>query len=52
MKVLAVTPTEGESPEQFAARAATRVQEFFGEGEPTDVSAEEAAPAKEPSAEG
>ena len=52
MKVLAVTPTENESPDQFAARAATQVQQFFGEQEPTDVSAEEAAPATEAPAEG
>jgi hypothetical protein len=42
-KVLTVMPTEGESPEDFAARVASEAESFFG-GEPTDA---EEAPAEE-----
>ena len=49
-KVLSMTPTENESPEAFAERAAGQIQEFFGgEGAAPEAEAEE--PAAEPTDE-
>jgi hypothetical protein len=44
-KVLALTPTEGESPEEFTKRAAGEIQSFFGE-QPADAE-EPSAPVDE-----